>query len=68
MTHIVHPAGVGTNSSEDGGFLGIVAAHAGAKAHHSVDIPGAVRVLTVQGTAGVSLKDKKGEKNSCNES
>lgn len=55
ITHVVDPGDVGTDPGEDGGLLGVVAAHAGAEAHHTVDVPGAIRVLTVQRTAGVSL-------------
>ena len=59
FTHVVDPADVGADPGEDGGLLGVVAAHAGAKAHHTVDVPGAIRVLAVQGTAGVSLKGNR---------
>lgn len=41
---------------EDGGLLEDVAALTRTKAHHAVDVPGAVRVLAVQGAAGVSLR------------
>ena len=59
-THVVDPGNVGTDAGEDGGLLGVVAAHAGAKAHHTVNIPGAIRVLAVQGATGVSLQGKRG--------
>lgn len=54
-THVVDPVDVGADPGEDRGLLVVVAAHAGAKAHHTVHIPGAIGVLAVQGTAGVSL-------------
>lgn len=59
-THIVDPADVAADSGEDRGLLGVVAAQAGAEAHNSVDIPGAIRVATVQGATRVSLKDGRG--------
>lgn len=59
MTYVVDPADVGADPGEDRGLLVVVAAHAGAKAHHAVHVPGAIGVLAVQGTARVSLKDKR---------
>lgn len=59
FTHVVDPGDVGADPGEDGGLLGVVAAHARAEAHHTVDIPGAITVLTVQGTARVSLKGNR---------
>ncbi|TNN76576.1 hypothetical protein EYF80_013226 [Liparis tanakae] len=50
------PRDVGADPSEDRGLLGVVAAPAGAEAHHAVHVPGPIRVLTVQGTAGVALQ------------
>lgn len=58
-TYIVDPVDVGADPGEDRGLLIVVTAHAGAKAHHTVHIPGAIRVLAVQGTSGVSLKNKR---------
>ena len=54
-THVVDPGDVGADPGEHRGLLGVVAAHAGAEAHHTVDFPGTIRALTVQGTARVSL-------------
>lgn len=58
-TYIVDPGDVGADPGEHGGLLGVVAAHAGAKAHNTMDIPGAIRVLTVQGSARVSLEGNR---------
>lgn len=58
-TYIVDPADVGADPGEDRGLLIVVAAHAGAKAHHTVHVPGAISVLAVQGSSGVSLKNKR---------
>lgn len=59
-THVVYPGNVGTDAGEDGGLLGVVAAHAGAEAHHTMNVPGAIRVLAVQGATGVSLQGNRG--------
>lgn len=56
FTYVVDPAHVGADPGEDRGLLGVVAAHAGAEAHHTMDLPGAIVALAVQGTTGVSLK------------
>lgn len=56
FTHVVDPADVGADSGEDRRLLGVVAAGAGAEADDTVDGPGAIRVLAVQGTTGVSLQ------------
>lgn len=58
FTHVVDPAAVGADPGEDGGLLGVVAAGAGAEADNTVDGPGAIRVLAVQGTTRVSLQEK----------
>lgn len=58
-TYVVDPADVGADPGEDGGLLIVVAAHAGAEAHHAVHVPGAVAVLAVQGTSRVSLRNKR---------
>lgn len=59
MTYVVDPVDVAADPGEDRGLLVVVAAHAGAKAHHAVHVPGAIGVLAVQGTARVSLKKKR---------
>ena len=41
---------------EDCGLLEDVAALTRAKAHHSVNVPGAISVLAIQGATGVSLR------------
>lgn len=56
LAYPVDPADVGADPSEDRGLLGVVATHAWAEAHHTMDIPGTIRVTTVQGTTRVSLK------------
>jgi len=56
------PVDVGADLGEDGGFLDVVAAKPGAKADDTMNLPGAVRVLTVQRTTGVSLNHHVGEK------
>lgn len=61
-THVVDPGDVGADAGEDRGLLSVVAAHAGAKAHHAVDLPGTIRARTVQGAAGVSLSGNGDEK------
>lgn len=58
-TYIVDPADVGADPGEGRGLLIVVATHAGAKAHHTVHFPGAIGVLAVQGSSGVSLKNKR---------
>ena len=42
---------------EHGGLLGVVAAESQAEAHDTVDLPSAVNVLAVQGSARVSLNN-----------
>lgn len=59
LTHVVDPAHVGADPGEDRGLLVVVAAHAGAEAHHTMHVPGAVSVLAVQGTARVALKRER---------
>ena len=59
-THVVDPGDVGAHTGEDGRLLGVVAAHAGAEAHHPVDVPGPIGVLAVQGSTGVSLEHPQG--------
>lgn len=56
FTHVVDPAAVSADPGEDRGLLGVVAAGAGAEADDTVDGPGAISVLAVQGTARVSLQ------------
>lgn len=58
-TYVVDPVDVSADPGEDRGLLIVVAAHAGAKAHHTVHVPGAIRVLAVQRTSGVSLENKR---------
>lgn len=41
--------------SVDGGLLRVVAAEAGAKAGNTVNLPGTITVLAVQGAAKVAL-------------
>lgn len=55
VPHCVHPVDVGADLCEDSGLLEDVAALTGAKAHHTMDVPGAVRVLAIQGATRVSL-------------
>lgn len=55
--HSVHPADVGADLCKDRGLLEDVAALTGTEAHHTVDIPGAVGILAIQGTARVSLRE-----------
>lgn len=54
-THIVDPGNVARHTGEDGGLLGVVAAHAGAKTHNTVNIPGAVTSLAVQRATRITL-------------
>lgn len=65
FTYVVDPAHVGADPGEDGGLLGVVAAHAGAEAHHTMDLPGAIVALAVQGTTRVSLKWKRRDRCEC---
>lgn len=60
-THFVDPGDVGADPGEDGRLLGVVAAHAWTEAHHTMDLPGAIRALAVQGATRVSLKGYKGK-------
>lgn len=59
FTYIVDPVHVGADPGEDRGLLVVVAAHAGAKAHNAVHVPGAIGILAVQGTTRVSLKNER---------
>ncbi len=58
LTYIVDPADVVTGPGKHRGLLRVVAAQAGAKANHTLDVPGAVSILTVQRTTGVPLKEE----------
>ena len=60
MTHAVDPVYVGADLGEDGGLLGDVAPLSRSEADHTVNRPGAIRVLAVQGAARVSLTTTEG--------
>lgn len=47
MSHSVHPVDVGADLCEDGGLLEDVAALTRTKAHHTMDVPGAISVLAI---------------------
>lgn len=54
-TYLVDPGHVGADSGEHRGLLGVVATHTGAETDHTMDVPGAIRVLAVQGATRISL-------------
>lgn len=56
IPHCVDPADVGADLCEDSRFLEDVATLARTKAHHTMDIPGTIRVLANQGATRVSLQ------------
>lgn len=55
----VDPVVEGGDSGEDGGLLVVVAAQRKDKAGDAVNLPGSLRVLTVQGTTRVTLDNHK---------
>lgn len=56
----VDPFAVGADLGEDGGLLGVVATEPEAKAHNTMNLPGAVRVLAVQRATRVALSHEEG--------
>ena len=55
LTHCVHPVDVGADLCKDSGLLENITALTRTEAHHTVDVPEAIRVLTIQGATRVSL-------------
>lgn len=55
----VDPVVESGDPGEDGGFLVVVAAQRKDKAGDAVNLPGSLRVLTVQGTTRVTLDNHK---------
>ena len=56
VSYCVYPANVGADFGEDGWLLEDIAACTRAEAHRSMDVPGSIGVLAVQGTPRVSLQ------------
>lgn len=54
-TYSADPVDVGGDSGEDSGLFREVAAEAGAKADDTVNLPGTISILAVQGAARVAL-------------
>lgn len=56
---LVDPVVESRHSGEDGGFLLVVATQTRDKAGNAMNLPDALRVLTVQGATRVTLEPKK---------
>lgn len=54
-TYSVDPVHVGADLGEDSRLLAEVAAQPRAKANNTVDLPGSISILAVQGATGVTL-------------